>query len=58
MAFVLTIGLVIVLVGIRLLFPPVPMLASLMHRWRTSTSLLLCSMAALAAAVLIVAFKR
>jgi hypothetical protein len=58
MALLATIALVALVVVLRLLFPPVPMFASYFRHWGKKTSIILCSVAAIGAAIVIFAAKR
>ncbi len=59
MALVLTIALVIALVAVRLLIPPVPgLLKTYVERWGNRTTIMLCAISLVGAALLILISKR
>ena len=59
MALVLTIALIVVLVGFRLLLPPVPgLLRAYLQRWGKRTTIVLCTISLACAAIAILALRR
>jgi hypothetical protein len=59
MALALTIALVIALVAVRLLVPPVPgLLKTYVERWGKRTTIMLCAISLVGAALLILISKR
>jgi hypothetical protein len=54
MALIGTIAAIVILVAFRLLMPPVPgLVPGISHRWRKSTTAVLCSIALAGAAIAI-----
>ncbi len=57
MALAANIALVILVVSLRFLSPPVPQFASYFRHWGMRTSIILCSIATIGAAIAVVAFR-
>jgi hypothetical protein len=59
MALALTIALIVTLVALRLLIPPVPgLLKTYVERWGKRTTIMLCAISLVGAALLILISKR
>jgi len=58
MALAITIGLIVLIVALRLLFLPIPTFARFLRRWKGRTSVILCSIAVMGGVVLIVASRH
>jgi hypothetical protein len=59
MALALTIALIVALVAVRLLIPPVPgLLKTYVERWGKRTTIMLCAISLVGAALLILISKR